>query len=61
MLLYDLEQNGYLEIKMSGKSKLYSPTEKGGKYISQKLNDIKLVFKHILGEANEITGSHNKK
>jgi CheY-like chemotaxis protein/DNA-binding PadR family transcriptional regulator len=61
MLLYDLEQNGYLEIKMSGKSKLYSPTEKGGKYISQKLNDIKLVFKHILGEANEITGSRNKK
>jgi CheY-like chemotaxis protein/DNA-binding PadR family transcriptional regulator len=50
MLLYDLEQNGYMEIKMSGKSKLYCPTEKGRKYISQKLNDIKLVFRHILGE-----------
>jgi CheY-like chemotaxis protein len=49
MLLYDLEQNGYMEIKMSGKSKLYYPTEKGRKYISQKLNDIRLVFKHILG------------
>jgi CheY-like chemotaxis protein/DNA-binding PadR family transcriptional regulator len=50
MLLYDLEQNGYMEIRMSGKSKLYCPTEKGRKYISQKLNDIKLVFRHILGE-----------
>ena len=50
MLLYDLEQNGYMEIKMSGKSKLYCPTEKGRKYISQKLNDIRLVYKHILAE-----------
>jgi CheY-like chemotaxis protein/DNA-binding PadR family transcriptional regulator len=58
MLLYDLEQNGYMEIKMSGKSKLYCPTEKGRKYISQKLNDIKLVFKHILGEGiDETTGN----
>ena len=55
MLLYDLEQNGYMEIKMSGKSKLYCPTEKGRKYISQKLNDIKLVFKHILGEGSMIS------
>jgi CheY-like chemotaxis protein/DNA-binding PadR family transcriptional regulator len=61
MLLYDLEQNGYMEIKMSGKSKLYCPTEKGRKYISQKLNDIKLVFKHILGEGiNETTGNREK-
>ena len=58
MLLYDLEQNGYMEIKMSGKSKLYCPTEKGRKYISQKLNDIKLVFKHILGDG--ITGNREK-
>jgi CheY-like chemotaxis protein/DNA-binding PadR family transcriptional regulator len=61
MLLYDLEQNGYMEIKMSGKSKLYCPTEKGRKYISQKLNDIKLVFKHILGGGiDEITGIRDK-
>jgi CheY-like chemotaxis protein/DNA-binding PadR family transcriptional regulator len=61
MLLYDLEQNGYMEIKLSGKSKLYCPTEKGRKYISQKLNDIKLVFKHILGERiDEITGNREK-
>jgi CheY-like chemotaxis protein/DNA-binding PadR family transcriptional regulator len=61
MLLYDLEQNGYMEIKMSGKSKLYCPTEKGRKYISQKLNDIKLVFKHILGEGiDEIKGNSDK-
>jgi two-component system, response regulator PdtaR len=50
MLLYDLEQNGYMEIKMSGKSKLYYPTEKGRRHISQKLNDIRLVYKHILAE-----------
>jgi CheY-like chemotaxis protein/DNA-binding PadR family transcriptional regulator len=61
MLLYDLEQNGYMEIKMSGKSKLYYPTEKGRKYISQKLNDIRLVFRHILGGGmNESRGDHDK-
>ena len=38
-LLYDLMENGYLEIRVSGKSKLYCPTEKGKKHISQKLND----------------------
>ena len=31
--LYDLEQKGYLVMKTSGKSKLYSPTEAGRKYI----------------------------
>ena len=50
-LLYDLLENGYLEIKVSGKSKLYCPTEKGKKHISQKLNDFKLVFQHILGSS----------
>ncbi len=61
MLLYDLEQNGYMEVRMSGKSKLYCPTEKGKKYISQKLNDIKLVFRHILGgEMNEPIGNRDK-
>jgi DNA-binding PadR family transcriptional regulator len=60
MLLYDLEQKGYMEIRMSGKSKLYSPTEKGRKYIPQKLNDIKLVFKHILGEIDGIRGAPDK-
>ncbi len=61
-LLYELQQNGYLEIKMSGKSKLYCPTEKGKKYIAQKLNDFKLVFQHILGGSiNEHTGTSGKK
>lgn len=61
MLLYDLEQNGYMEVRMSGKSKLYCPTEKGKKYISQKLNDIKLVFRHILGGGmNEPIGNRDK-
>lgn len=60
-LLYVLQQNGYLEIKMSGKSKLYCPTEKGKKYISQKLNDFKQVFQHILtGSAEGIIPSGHK-
>jgi len=57
-LLYELQQSGYLEIRMSGKSKLYCPTEKGRKYISQKLNDFKLVFQHILnGSAETLPGT----
>jgi CheY-like chemotaxis protein/DNA-binding PadR family transcriptional regulator len=47
-LLHDLMEGGYLEIRVSGKSKLYCPTETGKKHISQKLNDFKLVFQHIL-------------
>lgn len=53
-LLHDLLENGHLEIRISGKSKLYCPTEKGKKHISQKLNDFKLVFQHILGGGNGI-------
>jgi CheY-like chemotaxis protein/DNA-binding PadR family transcriptional regulator len=61
-LLYDLMENGYLEIRVSGKSKLYCPTEKGKKHISQKLNDFKLVFQHILGTVNDANpGIHDKK
>jgi two-component system, response regulator PdtaR len=61
-LLYDLLENGYLEIRVSGKSKLYCPTEKGKKHISQKLNDFKLVFQHILGSGNGINpGTQGKK
>ena len=52
--LYDLLENGYLEIRMSGKSKVYCPTEKGKKHISQKLNDYKMVFQHVLGAGSEI-------
>ena len=48
-LLHDLQANGYLEIRVSGKSKLYCPTETGKKQISQKLNDFKQVFQHIIG------------
>ena len=61
-LLHELLENGYLEIKVSGKSKLYCPTEKGKKHISQKLNDFKQVFQHILGGGNGINaGIHDKK
>ncbi|OPX61765.1 MULTISPECIES: response regulator [unclassified Methanoregula] len=48
--LYDLEQKGYLAMKISGKSKLYSPTEIGKKYIRNRLDEFKFVFRHILGE-----------
>ena len=53
-LLHDLMENGYLEIRVSGKSKLYCTTEKGKKHISQKLNDFKQVFQHILGNGRGI-------
>jgi CheY-like chemotaxis protein/DNA-binding PadR family transcriptional regulator len=52
-LLHDMLENGYLEIRISGKSKLYCPTEKGKIHISQKLNDFKKVFEHILGGGTE--------
>ena len=51
-LLYDLLKDGYLELRISGKSKLYCPTEKGKKHISQKLNDFKQVFQHISGSGS---------
>lgn len=61
-LLHELLENGHLEIKVSGKSKLYCPTEKGKKHIRQKLNDFKQVFQHIFGGGNEITTDfHDKK
>jgi CheY-like chemotaxis protein/DNA-binding PadR family transcriptional regulator len=60
-LLYDLLENGYLEIKVSGKSKLYCPTEKGKKHISQKLNDFKLVFQHILGSSGGVNSRFQEK
>ena len=61
-ILHDLLDNGHLEIRISGKSKLYCPTEKGKKFISQKLIDYKLVFSHILGDNSELNvQDHNKK
>jgi len=53
-LLHDLLDNGHLEIRLSGKSKLYCPTEKGKIHINQKLNDYKKVFQHILGKGDEL-------
>ena len=47
-ILHDLMDEGHLEIRVSGKSKLYCLTEKGKKHIGQKLNDYKLVFQHIV-------------
>jgi len=48
--LYELEQKGYLSVKASGKSKLYSPTESGKGYISNRLDEFKFVFRHIMGD-----------
>jgi CheY-like chemotaxis protein/DNA-binding PadR family transcriptional regulator len=48
--LYEMEQKGYLIMKVSGKSKLYSPTDAGRKYINNRLNEFKFVFRHIMGE-----------
>jgi len=50
--LYELQEKGYLEMKISGKSKLYSPTDPGKKYIRQRLNEFKFVFQHILGDGS---------
>ncbi len=50
--LYELQEKGYLEIKISGKSKLYYPTETGEKYIRQRLNEFKFVFQHIMGDGS---------
>ncbi|HVP94604.1 MAG TPA: response regulator [Methanoregulaceae archaeon] len=53
-LLYDLEKNGYLDIRISGKSKLYCPNDKGRVFVTQKLNEYKLVFRHILGSGEKM-------
>ncbi|MFA4859942.1 response regulator [Methanoregula sp.] len=48
-ILYELERQGILEVKTSGKSKLYAPTERGSMYIRQKVNEFKFTFQHIFG------------
>jgi CheY-like chemotaxis protein/DNA-binding PadR family transcriptional regulator len=48
-ILYELEGQGILEVKTSGKSKLYAPTERGDAYIRQKVNEFKYTFQHIFG------------
>jgi two-component system, response regulator PdtaR len=59
--LYDLEQKGYLVMKTSGKSKLYSPTEAGKKYIHNRLNEFKFVFRHIMGDSETAIPSSDRK
>jgi two-component system, response regulator PdtaR len=59
--LYELEKNGYLVMKTSGKSKLYSPTDTGRKYIHNRLNEFKFVFRHILGDSAASIPSSGKK
>jgi CheY-like chemotaxis protein/DNA-directed RNA polymerase subunit L len=52
-ILHDLTENGYLEIRVSGKSKLYCVTETGKIHIGQKLKDFKQVFQHVWGTETE--------
>jgi len=59
-LLYHLEQNGYLKMKMSGKSKLYVPTQEGRVYIRKKLNEFRHIFQHILNGVTDESAGDNK-
>ena len=60
-LLYSLQKKGYLEMRTSGKSKLYFPTDKGRVYIGQKMNEFKFIFQHILGaKVDEISSVSDK-
>jgi CheY-like chemotaxis protein len=61
-ILYELEKQGILEVKTSGKSKLYAPTERGKVYIKQKVNEFKYTFQHIFGGvAHEDEGIRSEK
>jgi len=53
-ILYELQQQGVLEKKTSGKSKLYCPSETGKTYIRQKVNEFRFTFQHIFGTAGDI-------
>jgi two-component system, response regulator PdtaR len=60
--LYELENKGYLSMSVSGKSKVYTPTESGRQYIRQKLREFNSVSHHILSEIinrNAGTKSHD--
>jgi len=48
-ILYELEKQKILEVKTSGKSKLYFPTAWGEAYIRQRVNEFKNTFQHIFG------------
>lgn len=60
-LLHELMEIGYLEIRTSGKSKLYCTTELGKKHIGQKLDDFKQVFDHVMGGGSEIKKKEQNK
>jgi DNA-binding PadR family transcriptional regulator len=60
-ILHDLEENGYLEIRTSGKSKLYCTTENGRKHISQTLDDFRQVFQYLLSNRHEAGTDFNGK
>jgi len=58
--LYDLQEKGYLQMRVSGKFKLYYPTDPGRKYIRQRLDEFRFVFRHILGDTDRAAAEIRK-
>jgi DNA-binding PadR family transcriptional regulator len=46
--LYELEKEGVLETRLSGRSKLYIPTAKGGGIITRRLNELTTAYDQVL-------------
>jgi len=51
--LYELENEGILTVKKDGNKKIYTPTREGQLLISRKMEDITLIYSHILGGDGE--------
>ena len=47
--LYELEKDGVLVTRLSGRSKMYVPTEQGGAFIIQRLNELTTAYDQVLG------------
>ncbi len=47
--LYDLEEKGVLSAEVIGRTKLYSPTQEGEKYIADRLRGIATAYRQVLG------------
>ena len=47
--LYELEKDGVLVTRISGRSKMYVPTEQGDAFIIQRLNELTTAYDQVLG------------
>lgn len=47
--LYELEENGVLSAEVIGRTRMYSPTRDGEKYIAGRLRDIAMAYRQVLG------------